>query len=344
MQNTIQRNTHSITSLRTQNIHRDNENHTEQNHTPVDTYTPTENNSAGLYDPGMFRRRFNNSNINSNGTSHSIHSTPRDNGYGGRRLSASGARQAHVVYRRHGNQQMDLSDRNQVGRLISRSPQIDNQRTNGDEDRCGGAAVMNAMLLDGDHQQNARAIRETMGSELTPQQRTALDHMEAGRLSPNEAAQLQEAIYDHSNARDGRANQGLNRADMRDTVAELRRHGAFQNTRELNFRREQTDNGGSHWTVSSRTNHGTHFADSYPQDNGYARVSGGDQAAFAPWDAEDRPMLDSVVMRNNDRGNPVIDERSPNSRTGAWQQQTYSLEQAQSPYAQPRPYALPDTI
>lgn len=341
MQNTIHRNSHSITNVRTQNVRRDAANDAPQQNSNVDSYVPAQQDSeAGLYDPRLFRQRFGNG--SSNGTSGSIHSdnnqAGRSDGYGGRRFSTTGPARAVDRYRQHGNQEMDLSDRRQVGQLISRSPQIDNQRsTDDDQNRCGGAAIFNAMLLDGDHAQNARAIRETMGNELSPGQRQALDHMEAGRLTPSEAAQLQEAIYDHGEGLNGRQDNGLDRTDMRRTVSELRQHGAFGNTQEMNFRRETVDStsGASHWTVSTRTNHGTHFADSYPQDNGYARVTGGDEAAFAPWDAEDRPMEDSVSLRGNG-----IQERFPGAR-GEWQQRDYSLSQAANPASRPTAHGLP---
>jgi hypothetical protein len=250
-------------------------------------------------------------------------------GYGGRRFSAAGSRRAADTYRRHGSESLSLDDRGDVGRLISRSPQIDNQTgTNDDSNRCGGAAIFNAMLLDGNHAANAGAIRETLGDRITPEQRTALEHMEAGRLSPSEAALLQEGLYDHADGLNGRQDQGLNLSDMRRTVADLREHGAFPNTRELNFRRETVDSqsNSSHWTVSSRTTHGTHFADSYPQGNGYARVSGGEQAAFTPFDAEDRAMEDSLSFRPGSGGDEFQEIVAGNH--GQWQQRDYTLSAA----------------
>lgn len=255
-----------------------------------DRYVSSGHDGAGLYSPRMFASTLRNG---------SAAATDEGNGYGGRLSTTAGPRHAAETYDRHGDDALSLTDRADVGRLISRSPQIDDLSTDDDQNRCGGAAIFNAMLLDGNHTANSDAIRATLGDHITPEQNIALKHMRAGRMTPHEAAELQDAIFDHAEDLNGTENDGLNLRDLRRTVAELREHGAFPNTRELNFRRETTDSAtsSSHWTVSSRTTHGTHFADSWPQANGYARVGGAGEAAFTPWDAEDRVMEDSLTVR-----------------------------------------------
>lgn len=245
--------------------------------------------------------------------------TTEASGFGGQNTSAGAIRAARRVHHNHqGNEPLDLSNRRDVGRLISRTPQHDNLRsTNDDRNRCGGAAIMNAMLLDGDHEHNAQALRGLVQDrqrqgrfgQMSEQQTEALQAMENGNMTPSQAAQLQELTYDVANAQDGQRNRGLNNQDMTTTVAELRQRGAFPNTEEMNFRREHTYNSrgaanGSHWTVSTRNRNGAvNYADSAPRENGYATVTGREGASFAPQDhGNERPMASSVVYRRNGGG------------------------------------------
>lgn len=221
---------------------------------------------------------------------------------GGNRLGRTG-RNARAVHRRHGDQVRDLSNRGDVGRLISQTPQIDNDtHTQNDGVRCGGAALMNAMLLDGDHARNARAIRRIaepvnpgrlderaadggQAFRMTRQQRQALDSMERGTLTGNQTSQLQEMLFQMADgAREGSApndpnNTGVTPDQMQRMVRRLGNQGAFPNTRELNLRMDRNGQGGYHWTTTSTNNSGTQHADSWPRQDGqgadgYARVEG----------------------------------------------------------------------
>lgn len=215
------------------------------------------------------------------------------------------SRDARAVYRRHGNEEHSLSNRAEVGRLISRSPQVDNvSGTHNDDIRCGGAALTNALLLDGDYAANARAIRTLAdpapGQEgrlaqqtadgrptfsMTREQREALNAMEHGHLTPNQTSHIQEMLFQMSDGvhsgSEGReeGNDGINGVQMRDMVSRLTNAGAFPNTRSLNMRMDENGAGGYHWTTTTTTDHGTHHANSWPAQgtdghDGYAEVRG----------------------------------------------------------------------
>lgn len=244
------------------------------------------------------------------------------------------------VYDRHGDQSHDLSDRGAVGRLISRSPQFDDMQdgrnrttreaspghraersraeTNNDAHRCGGAAVMNSLLLDGDFQNNGRALEAVANQRaeqredfsVSREQRRALSHMREGNLTPRENAILQEMTYDMSHT----GNQpGLSDQNMTGLLRDLRQNGAYNNTEEANFRL-QDNNGADHWTVSTRTNQGVNHADSLPRPEGsgsgtgYATVTGADGANFDP-PAEQGDYRGAVVFDRNEGGQELIRTR-----------------------------------
>jgi hypothetical protein len=250
------------------------------------------------------------------------------------------SRDARAVYRRHGDVEHSLSERQDIGRLISRSPQVDNASgTHNDEIRCGGAALLNAMLLDGGYEANARAIRSLAepapGSEgrlsaqtadgrqpfhMTDEQRSALDAMQAGHMTPNQASQIQEMLFQMSDGvSDGSAaresgNDGLDRAQMQDMVSRLSRAGAFPNSRELNMRMDENGAGGYHWTTTVTTAHGTQHANSWPSNehrgfDGYARVrsvSPEDRSDYIYTGGERGTFTDDVTLR---RPNPIASAR-----------------------------------
>ncbi len=199
---------------------------------------------------------------------------------GQRTRSLTPERAAALTYRRHGDDPHTLSDRGDVGRLISRTPQLDDVRgTAGDATRCGGAAMFNAMLLDGDAVANADALSRVAAQRhvtLSADETSALSSMREGHLTPREAAHLQEALYRVSDAGDPSATgAGLSGLELARTVTALQGAGGFPNTREVNFRSDRTGPASFHWTVTSRTASGTAHADSWPQANGYATVTAG---------------------------------------------------------------------
>lgn len=217
---------------------------------------------------------------------------------------ARDTRVAQSVYRRHGAEEHSLSDRAEVESLITRSPQIDNvSGTHNDEIRCGGAALLNAMLLDGGYEANARAIRSLAtpapGEEgrlapraadgnpafsMTDDQRRALDSMEHGHMTPNEAAQIQEMLFqmtdgisDGTTERDP-ANTGITNTGMRAMMSRLSAAGAFPNSSEVNLRMDQTGPDACHWTTTVTAGGTTTHADSWPGRGGEAEVFGGDRS------------------------------------------------------------------
>lgn len=253
-------------------------------------------------------------------------------------------RNASAVYRRHGNQVHNLGNRREVGRLISRTPQLDNNNsgTQNDGVRCGGAALMNALLLDGDNRANARAIRALADPQrsdrptldprtadghtpfrMTQQQRSALNAMDQGNLTPNQTSHLQEMLFQMTDGvQDGsqpndRNNDGVTTRQMDQMVNRLTNAGAFPNTRELNMRMDDNGNGGYHWTTTSTNNHGTQHADSWPANNreghdGYASVQGvsnQERGDFVYQGGDPGTFAEDVTMRRGGFGQGRVSSR-----------------------------------
>lgn len=224
-----------------------------------------------------------------------------DDALGGRRTRWE--RAAAQTYQRHGTVPHDLSDRREVGRLISRSPQVDNLRgTSDDEFRCGGAAVLNAMLIDGDHAQNARALRAVasdLGRPFTGAESEALAAMERGSMTPNQVAVLQGATYELARSTSPRRQDGdgVSALHVRELMGRLVERGAFPNAEEVHLRNTVMPGGTFHWTASVRTAQGPAQADSWPMDNGYARV----EAGMGPTGYEGDPTFASDVTFRRER-------------------------------------------
>jgi hypothetical protein len=184
---------------------------------------------------------------------------------------------ASATYARHGAVSRDLSSRADVGRLISQSPQVDDMRRVGDDGvRCGGASLLNGMLLDGGYQANADAIRTTAadrGVTLSTDEDSALSAMHDGHLTSRQAAQLQDTMY--RIAGQGGDHVGLSMGQIDQTAQALRSHGAFAQS-EVTFETHAMPSGSHHATVSVDANPGgPATADSWPGPNGYARVQAG---------------------------------------------------------------------
>lgn len=247
-------------------------------------------------------------------------------------------RDARAVYRRHGETEHSLSDRTEVGRLISRTPQVDNASgTHNDEVRCGGAALTNAMLLDGGYEANARAIRRLAepapgeggrlsartadGHEpfhMTAAQDEALRAMEAGHLTPNQTAEIQEMMFQmtdgipEGDAPRESGNDGVTGYQMNEMMDRLTAAGAFPNSREVNMRMDDNGAGGNHWTTTVTTDRGTAHANSWPSSShrgydGYAEVTGGNRDDLVYQDGADLGTFTcDVSMR---RPNPLLAPR-----------------------------------
>lgn len=182
----------------------------------------------------------------------------------------------------------DLNSRTDVGILISRSPQLDdNDDTMRDRDRCGGAAVVNAMLLSGNPAANSDALRATAGRDLvaaTPGADDALTHMRAGRMSARDAGVLQELAYEAARQRnptESRPDVGVSRTEPAPLMRDLSREGAF-NGSSVELENHRLPDGGTHWTTSVDGPNGPGRADSWPRTDGYATVVGGSTELAVP--------------------------------------------------------------
>lgn len=182
----------------------------------------------------------------------------------------------------------DLNSRTDVGILISRSPQLDdNDDTMRDRHRCGGAAVVNAMLLSGNPEANATALRSVAGRELidsSPGADEALRHMSAGRMSARDTGVLQELAYEAARRRnptETRPDVGLSRAELAPFMRELSAAGAFPGS-TVELENHTMSGGGTHWTVNVDGPNGPGSADSWPRTDGYATVVGGSSALSVP--------------------------------------------------------------
>lgn len=242
----------------------------------------------------------------------------------GTRLSGMGrggdVPEAAGVYGRHGDTPLDLHDRAAVDQLITRSPQIDNDgHTVTDRERCGGAAVFNGLLMDGNPEANARAIRATASERhvsLSAEERSALDSMEAGHLTPREAARLQETTYRITDTYEPDApgaEAGVTAPEMMATTAALRAHGGLAHTRSLSFHERVTGEDSAHWTVTSTTTGAPRTADSWPTPgDGHASVTrGGDPTSFRPG----HPLTDDfgadIMMRPGDPDTYTLSSTHP---------------------------------
>jgi hypothetical protein len=160
-----------------------------------------------------------------------------------------------------------------VGRLISQSPQLDDLRsTEHDGIRCGGASLLNGMLLDGGYEANSDAIRATAadrGVTLSHDEDAALTSMHGGHLTSRQAATLQDTMF--RIAHQGSDEDGVSLPRVDDTARTLRSHGAFAQSRDVTFEAHP-----HHCTVSvDSTTGGPATADSWPGPNGYAHVQAG---------------------------------------------------------------------
>ncbi|GEM_PF-2812171 len=149
--------------------------------------------------------------------------------------------------------------------------------------------MLNGMLLDGNYAANAAAIRDTAAAHplltVSHEERSAIAAMESGRMTPSDAAHLQDLMYRTGRDTDalGPTNPsapGLTAFQMRGLATELRGRGAFSGSDEVNFR--MSDLGDSrHWTTSvHRTDGSAAHADSWPSDEpgrgmGYGYVERG---------------------------------------------------------------------
>lgn len=188
------------------------------------------------------------------------------------------------TYAVSGNTVADLKDLAQVKQLIANSPQLDGDgnSTAADTNRCGGAALLNGMLLDGNHVANAGAIEARLAQGdlnvvVSDRMREAIAHMKAGHMTPNDASQLQELLFDmasHTRKTDPNPQWrttpengwGVTPQALDQLVDELKANGALKNSNT------RIVSGDQHFTVETKRDGITYKADSWPLPNGQAKV------------------------------------------------------------------------
>jgi hypothetical protein len=218
---------------------------------------------------------------------------------------------AALNYRTNGDKPMSLNDPAQVKTLIQNSPQLDDlPGTTTDDTRCGGAALLNSMLLSGDPAANAGAIERTvakMGVTPTADQAAAIAAMKSGTMTPHQAAQLQELLTaaaekpqpddaSRPNFTRGDPKAGFSIQAMADMVKRLRSEGAFANAQSVTIHMES-----NHFTAQVTDKSGvTTGANSWPQDNG--------RGSTDPLPPEQNNFLE-LTLKNLPDGNVTIGGR-----------------------------------
>ncbi|MFT3709436.1 MAG: hypothetical protein QM817_17505 [Archangium sp.] len=189
------------------------------------------------------------------------------------------------TYLANGNTVADLNDPAQLKQLIMNSPQLDADDATSkisDESRCGGAALLNAMLFDGAHAKNAAAIEARLAKgdlivKPSPRQTEALAHLKAGKLTPNDAAHLQDLLFHMASASrptdpnpdwrtTGANGWGVTPQALHQLVGELKEQGALSNSNA------EILNGDQHFTTRVERGGVTYTADSWPGKDGRAAV------------------------------------------------------------------------
>jgi hypothetical protein len=181
-----------------------------------------------------------------------------------------------------------LSNRAEVGMLISRTPQLDsNDDTLRDRSRCGAAAVVNGMLLSGSPRANADALGEVsrahgVGEALVPGSDAALASKRDGHLTARESCVLQELAYETARrcgSAGSRPDVGLSRTELGPDLRELSAAGAFPGSSVELSNHALPGGADPHWTVSVDGPNGPASADSWPRTDGYATVLAGRELA-----------------------------------------------------------------
>lgn len=230
-----------------------------------------------------------------------------------------------ATYETRGNTSYDLKDPAQRKALIENSPQLDNLAGTGtDPTRCGGASMLNGMLLDGNSEGNAKAIRtilekKEVQANLTPPasdaEKAALDAMQKGNMTPTHAAHLQELLFRMAatpRATDEGRDQfqrtavtpntggkaGLTPNGVAALAQELREHGAFANSRSVEFRGAL--GGNNHWTVVVTPRSGEPL-----EANSFPDAKTGKGAVTAPGEAKGNRV--DLKITNTDDGKVVFE-------------------------------------
>jgi hypothetical protein len=230
----------------------------------------------------------------------------------------------------------DLSTKEGHEGLICATPQIDNNSaTTNDTTRCGGAAVVNSLLLDGDVKKNGAAVDKMCkdnGVTLNADEAAAVKAMKNGKMTPAQCGLLQEVMMKNAEKKEEIAHrdpasqiemmtpQGMTPAGVTAVATQLRGNGAYSADSSITFNVETKFNkegkSAQHFTttVSNKTG-GETYADSWPNQDGYATLARGDQAPrIANWPAKEqqkdtRLWTGYVTLSNNKDGSAQYDVR-----------------------------------
>jgi hypothetical protein len=216
--------------------------------------------------------------------------------------------------------------------LIRASPQLDNMdATRSDPVRCGAAAALNGLLLSGDPGAAAAAITGYAGAaypewrSIFPQAASAISALEKGTLTPNQAAHLQEMLFQiasqaepiqvkttlgNTAAIPAGGDDGMPAAAVAMMLAGLRSHGGFAGAQSVSFDCVDSGKGFAHWTVSvvDSAGHAAH-ADSWPGPDGRAEAGDG---VLHPDVRRETGWQSSVTLTPASGGRVTYDMSSPN--------------------------------
>ncbi|MFO0600504.1 MAG: hypothetical protein U0228_34675 [Myxococcaceae bacterium] len=173
-------------------------------------------------------------------------------------------------YAKFGNQPVDITNKQGAESLVVMSPQLDNlDSTGNDKVRCGGACLADAVLLDGDPKGNAAALQklktqcEANGATYPKEQVDALNALGKGKMTPVQAAHLQEFMMTTAQflpARPAGATNvdggGITPNGMAATLQAINQAGGLRHGGNVEMTSEvrTNDKGGTynHWTLTTR--------------------------------------------------------------------------------------------
>lgn len=192
---------------------------------------------------------------------------------------------AAKTYDQWGNKPSSLATDQGRRTLMASSPQVDNNdKTTHDGERCGGAALTNAMIADGAYAKNAGAIEKTakdLDVNMTDDQKKAVAAMKSGTMTPAQAAQVQELMVDLAKnvpANNGvvpyKDGEGISAGGMTMLSTRLKANGAFSNSDSVSFTMQQRpDGGGKHWTMTQNDKKGWQTSvNSWPNEFGFSDI------------------------------------------------------------------------
>lgn len=242
-------------------------------------------------------------------------------------------------YEKNGDVVFDLNSPGAREGLVVQSPQIDSiDSTTHDRTRCGAACVVDALVLDGNHQASAAALTKlgkTAGYQPTSEQATALAALKSGKLTPKQAAHLQEFVHAAAEklpvrsvmTPDGRmiAEQnvgpaGMTPNGMASVLAHLKAGGAFKSSANVSFIASERQNAEgksyNHWTVVSRDK--TLFptsVDPWPNTMGQKTLKHHEPGAMPSWlekeGVPNKQFLAEVNLSNgSNRAKALVDVRT----------------------------------